>query len=77
MFTSKLENIFFLFLNDSVASVRESGAQALADLCAIMPSDWVTNVLMAKLREIYTRQVGYVFRRSAIYALPQLPAVND
>ena len=32
---------------------------------------------MAKLREVYTRKVGYVFRRSAVYALPYLPVVND
>lgn len=55
MFISKLEDIFFLFLNDSVASVRESGIAALADLCAILPNEWTTNVLMPKLREVYTR----------------------
>ena len=77
MFISKLEDIFFLFLNDSVSSVREAGIACLGDICSIMTNDWVQGILMAKLREIYTRQIGYVFRRSAILALIHLPAMND
>jgi len=41
VFISKLEDIFFLFLSDSVASVRESGVRAVGDLCTIMTNDWV------------------------------------
>ena len=77
IFISKLEDIFFLVLNDPVASVREAGVERLDEICKIMTPDWVTGILMAKLREIFTRQVGYVFRRSAIIALAHLPIIND
>jgi hypothetical protein len=55
VFISNLEDIFFLFLNDPVAAVREAGIANLSTICSIMTAEWVNTILMAKLREIFTR----------------------
>lgn len=69
IFVRELEGIFFLFLNDSVSNIRESGVEYLKKVCQEAREDWTTTVLLPKLSELYHSQSGYLYRITAIRGL--------
>ena len=58
-----LDSIFSLFLSDNASQARELGVEKLGQICTEFKADWVINVLIPKLKDIYDQpKQGYLFR---------------
>ena len=76
-FTRSLEDIYFLFLSDSTQAVREAGVERTSLLAMSLGRDWVQMRLLPKLREIFTRETGYLGRSTVLQILSKVPLTTD
>mmetsp|Transcript_22692 Transcript_22692/g.26050 ORF Transcript_22692/g.26050 Transcript_22692/m.26050 type:complete len:238 (+) Transcript_22692:1027-1740(+) len=68
-FHKNLKEIFFGFLTDTAASVRNEGIKKLGELSISYRSDWVIDEVVPKLNEIYDQdKQGYLYRMCVINA---------
>jgi serine/threonine-protein phosphatase 2A regulatory subunit A len=68
-FQKNLKDIFFGFLTDTAASVRNQGILKLGDLAASFRNDWVIDEVIPKLNDIYDQdKQGYLYRMCVINA---------
>ena len=68
-FQKHLKDIFFGFLTDTAASVRNEGIKKLGDLSVSYRNDWVIDEVVSKLNEIYDQdKQGYLYRMCVITA---------
>lgn len=69
IFERDLQDIFFLFLTDSVSNLRETGVAYIKKICENAREDWITNKLASKLSEAFSSQSGYLYRMTAIRSI--------
>ena len=68
-FQRSLKDIFFGFLTDTAASVRNQGIKKLGDLAVSFRNDWVVSEVIPKLNDIYGQEKqGYLYRMCVINA---------
>ena len=68
-FQRSLKDIFFGFLTDTAASVRNQGILKLGELSVSFRNDWVVDEIVPKLNEIYEQdKQGYLYRMCVINA---------
>lgn len=68
-FHKHLREIFFGFLTDTAASVRNQGIVKLGELAVSYRNDWVIDEVVPKLNEIYDQEKqGYLYRMCVINA---------
>ena len=68
-FDKTLRDIFFGFLTDTAASVRNEGIKKLGELSVAYRNDWVIDEVIPKLNEIYDQdKQGYLYRMCIINA---------
>jgi serine/threonine-protein phosphatase 2A regulatory subunit A len=68
-FQKHLREIFFGFLTDTAASVRNEGIKKLGELANSYRSDWIIDEVIPKLNEIYDQEKqGYLYRMCVINA---------
>ena len=62
-FIKNIEPIFFAYLSDTAAAVRESGILKVSELANEFKSDWIISSLIPKTLEIMNKEkIGYLFR---------------
>ena len=66
IFKSHLETLFFTFLTDNVASIRETGVQSLETLCKSFGSSWITGTLIPKLMNYLTQPKTSYLQRMVV-----------
>jgi serine/threonine-protein phosphatase 2A regulatory subunit A len=71
---TRLENIFFAALRDSVWQVRTSAIQNIADLVKTFDTEWTQNHLCRNLDELYGNQgtQGFANRITVLKAIPEI-----
>ena len=69
IFERDLQDIFFLFLTDSVSNVRETGVAYIKKICENAREDWILNKLVSKLSEAFSSQSGYLYRMTALRSI--------
>ena len=70
MFTSKLEGIYFTYLTNTAASVRNMGVEQAAKLAESFGQDWVLESLIPKVVDSYeVDQQGFNYRMCALESL--------
>lgn len=63
VFHKHLKEIFFGFLTDTAASVRNEGIKKMGELASSFRSDWIIDEVVPKLNEIYDQEKqGYLYR---------------
>eukprot|EP00931_Biecheleriopsis_adriatica_P025840 TRINITY_DN15782_c0_g1_i1.p1 TRINITY_DN15782_c0_g1~~TRINITY_DN15782_c0_g1_i1.p1 ORF type:complete len:588 (+),score=127.56 TRINITY_DN15782_c0_g1_i1:84-1847(+) len=72
LFQTKLEQIFFVSLFDSVHSVRQAAVLHLPEICKTFGGQWTVEHLLPKLLEQYSATQGYVSRVTTITAVCQV-----
>jgi serine/threonine-protein phosphatase 2A regulatory subunit A len=69
IFERDLQDIFFLFLTDSVSNVRETGVAYIKKICENAREDWILSKLVSKLSDASSSQLGYLYRMTAIRSI--------
>ena len=70
IFKSSIEPLFFNYLSDSVASVREVGVECLKKLIEKFGSAWITSGLIPKLQShLTTPKLSYLNRMCILHSL--------
>ena len=70
LFKSSIENLYFNFLADNVASVREVGIKSLEKLIGKFGSSWVLSQLLPKLQnQLSTPKQSYLTRMCIIHSI--------
>jgi serine/threonine-protein phosphatase 2A regulatory subunit A len=77
LFVKNLQEIYFWFFSDVVASVRESGVESLKVLSTSLQGDWMTAHLLPKLREVFFKEQSFLGRITVIKAVSQAPLSSD
>lgn len=68
-FQKNLKDIFFGFLTDTAASVRNQGITKLGELAVSYRNDWVIDEVVPKMNDIYDQdKQGYLYRMCVINA---------
>lgn len=68
-FQKNLKDVFFGFLTDTAASVRNQGIIKLGELAVSYRNDWVIDEIIPKLNDIYDQEKqGYLYRMCVINA---------
>ena len=78
MFTNKLEGIFFQYLTNTAASVRNKGVEKSGELAAAFGEEWVVSSLIPKVVDSYNvDQQGFNYRMCALESLSAvMPVLN-
>jgi hypothetical protein len=70
IFKAHFESLFFNYLTDTVASVRETGINCLEPLCHKFGSSWVVNNLIPKLMNYLTQpKTSYLHRMAVLHSV--------
>lgn len=73
IFVESLYGVFFHFIRDSVAEVRNSGVKYLKRFVKLLDTDWVVNALFPKLQAMYLETTWYLHKITLIKILAILP----
>ena len=76
IFTRSLQDIYFNFLTDPIAEVRNSGVETLTDVIGVLGDDWANAELLPKLQDIY-HQRNFIIRITVLHALAKLNLTID
>lgn len=78
MFTNKLDGIYFQYLTNTAASVRNMGVKKSGELAAAFGEQWVVDSLIPKVVDSYNvDQQGFNYRMCALESLSAvMPVLN-
>ena len=78
MFVNKLEGIYFQYLTNTAASVRNMGVEKSGELAASFGEEWVVSSLIPKVVDSYNvDQQGFNYRMCALESLSVvMPVLN-
>jgi hypothetical protein len=70
IFQKQLEGIFFSYLSNTAASVRETGVKKVKELAEKYKADWVMSSFIPKVLESYNAdKQGYNYRMCCLMSL--------
>lgn len=69
LFTKHIETLFMQYMKERVAQVRETGQEKLAILIHTFKVEWVFQKLLPKIQENLDKNLGYLFRMTALGSL--------
>ncbi|CAD8096364.1 unnamed protein product [Paramecium sonneborni] len=77
VFLKQLEPVYVMFLKDRAAEVRTIGLSRLNDLIQTYKIDWALGSFFSKCVETLNKDVGFLYRINALYAIQQIGFVAD